>query len=153
MNGKSNENFFKNHIDTIIPIIITIFIVLLAIILFLITKDSTNEIVNNGEEKIKAITEKGIIKSEEYQGLEFSNITLIKENDIYTLTADVKNTSKEVNKTMMVDIPIKDKKGNVIITLLGYIGKELAPGETVTISASTGADLSNAYTKEIAEKK
>ena len=146
------NSFFKEHQDIIIPVIIAVSVVLLALILFLVTNKNNTDIAK-GNDKLKAITEQGIVKNETYQGLEFSNITLIKEENIYTFTADVKNTSKETNKTMMVNIPIKDKKGNEIITLLGYIGKELAPEETTTITAATGADLSKAYIKEITERK
>ncbi len=147
------EGFFKKYQDIVIPIGIVLFVVLLAVILFLVFGKSSKEVVTKDEEKPSAVTEKGVVKDEVYQGLKFTNATLIKDKGIYTLSVDVKNESKEKSTVTMVNIPIKDKDGNEIITLLGYIGKELGPGETATVTASTSADLSNAYTKEIVEKK
>ena len=68
---------------------------------------------------------------------------------------DVKNDNKEKFTDKQVDIILKDKKGKTIITLLGYIGDNLKPGETRTITASISADvdLSKATDKEIVEHK
>ena len=148
-----NNSYFKEHQDVIIPIIITISIILLAVILFLVRDKMSGDMNSNEQNETTAVTEKGVIKDEEFQGLKFTNATLINKDGIYTLSVDVKNTSKEASKVTSVNIPIKDKNGHEIITLLGYIGKVLKPGETTTIVASTSADLSKAYTKEITEKK
>ena len=75
-----------------------------------------------------------------------------KEIDQYTFTAKVTNKTKDVIKTQQVDIVLKDKEGNELITLLGYIGQEgLAPNETKVISASTSGSipLDKAVSKEI----
>ena len=148
-----NSNFFKTYQDVIIPVIIVIVVILLSFILFLVANKTTDNTGEKDENKVKAITEKGVIKDEEFHGLKFTNTVLVKKGNIYTLSMDVKNTSKETVNVTSVDIPIKDKKGDEIITLLGYIGKELKPDEQVTIIASTSTDLSKAYTKEIAERK
>lgn len=149
-NGIKQENFFKKYQKVLIPVVIVL--ALLLVVILLLTTGKKEVSVKEGE-KVTAITEKGIIKDEEYKNLKFSNATLIKENGIYTLSIDVQNTSKETINVDAVNIPIKDKNGNEIIALLGYIGKELKPDEVTTITASTSADLSKAYTKEITEKK
>ena len=69
---------------------------------------------------------------------------------MYTLTTDVTNTSDNEITTKQVNINIKNKDGNTIISLLGYIGEDpMAVNETRTITASTQVDLSKAYSKEI----
>lgn len=148
-----NRDFFKKYKNIIIPIVVLLIVLLIALIIFLVNGKSEKSIASNEEDKMSAITEKGILKNESFGSLEFSNVTLVKDKGIYTLSIDVKNVSNEVSKVMSVDIPIKDKDGNVVVTLLGYIGKELKPNEVTTITASTSADLSNAYTKEIVERK
>lgn len=111
-------------------------------------KDATKK-----EESLSAITAEGIIKEEEYNGLKFTNISLIKENKIYTMSLDVTNTTEQAIEVEQVNIPIKDADNNTLITLLGYIGDPLKPKETRTITAGTSADLSKAFTKEITESK
>lgn len=99
------------------------------------------------------IVTKGIKKDETYNGLTFTNTKLVKEAGIYTLTTIVKNTTSKPIDVEEVSIPVKDKEDIVIVSLLGYIGDTLQPNEERQISASTDMDLSNAYTKEIQDKK
>ena len=143
----------KIKLKVLIPIAIIVLMMLIALISFLALgkKDNTVDLSDNAKKLV--IKEEGIVKTEKYNNLEFSNVSLTKNNDIYILSMDVKNMAKEKSKLTHVDIIVKDKKGSEIVTLSGYIGKELEPDEVTTVTSSTYADLSEAYTKEITERK
>ena len=139
----------KKLVTIVGGIILLIIIVAISISIFSNKNGAANK------NKVVANTNSGIVENEEYKNLKFSNATLVKENNQYTLTMDVKNDNKENFTDKQVDIILKDKKGKTIITLLGYIGDNLKPGETRTITASISADvdLSKATDKEIVEHK
>lgn len=147
---KHSKELLKENKKLLAIAIAAAAVILVASVVFGITASNNDKAKDNGT---KAITAAGVVKDETFKELKFTNSTLVKDNDIYTLTMDVVNTSKQASKITEVNIPIKDKDGNEIITLLGYIGRELAPDEKAIITASTSADLSGAYTKEITERK
>lgn len=151
---KNFNNFIKRHKKQSIIVAIVLIIIIIAIVIALtLTSNSKGKNLSQNTDQISAITTEGIIKEEEYKGLKFTNISLIKEKNMYTMTLDVTNTTNEAIEIQKVNIPLKDKKGNEIITLLGYIGDKLEPKETRTITASTSSDLSKVVTKEITESK
>lgn len=127
--------------------------IIIAIILGFTTGNKETAIKTKSD--ITANTNAGIIKNEEYQGLAFTNVSLIKDKKQYTLTTDVTNNNKENFTAKQVDIVLKDENGNTLATLLGYIGDDLKPNETRTITASISdeVDLSKATVKEIVEHK
>lgn len=131
----------------LVAIIVAVVVLLIAgIIMFIINN-------KEGQSKKEAITLEEIIKDEKFGGLEFTNTTFIKENGQYTLSMDVKNPSdKEINLEE-VNIVLKDKKGNELVTLLGYIGPAMKANETRTITSSVSMDLSKVKSKTITEKK
>ncbi len=154
---KKKLNQFKkivlNHKKVSIGIIIILIVFIVAIVTLVINNNEGSTSNKKKEDKLIVNTNAGIIKEEEYKGLKFSNITLIKAKDTetYTLSMDVTNTTSETSNITQVDIPIKNKKGEVEVTLLGYIGEDLKPNETRTITASAGIDLSKSASKEIKE--
>lgn len=148
------KKFVSDHKQECIIALIGIFVAILIIVIGIIYFNSKKEDASaKKDNKLIAITSPGIIKDEEYEGLKFTNTTLIRQNGIYTLSMEVTNTKNEKSTIKQVNIPIKDKKGNELIVLLGYIGKELGPNESATITASASANLSKATDKEITEKK
>lgn len=149
--GRKIASFVRNHKKLSI-IILVIIIVLVAVFIILSSMNKTDK--GTETNKITAITTKGIVKDESYEGLSFKNFVLLKDDDMYTLTTDVTNTSNSEINIKQVNINIKNKDGNTIIALLGYIGETpMAVNETRTITASTQVDLSNAYSKEITAYK
>ncbi len=142
---KIKRIFLENKIRCIIVLSILILFVIALIILFNFNNND-NKLVAKKDNNIYV---KGIIKEEMYKGLKFYNIKFSKDNDIYILELSIKNTTKEAIDIEKVNIPIKDKDGKVIVTLLGYIGDKIGPDEVRTITTSTSIDLSNAYKKEI----
>lgn len=129
----------------------SLLIVLVAVPLIFINqpKKSGKKIAKNGEAETFAHTEDGIIKEEEYEGLKMSNVTLITDKGYTTFSADVTNTKEEPTTFENVNIELKDKDGNIVITLLGNIGAGLKQNETRTITASAKGEFKNVVTKTI----
>ncbi len=146
-----------NAIDFIkrnkIPLIIFV-VVIIALIIGLIVSfnmdDKKENITKNEEEGMVANTNAGIIAETTYQGLKFSNISLISEDGYSTFSADVTNTATTDSNISDVNIVLKDKNGKEIITLRGNIGEPLKPNESRTITAVTKGKFKEATTKEIA---
>ncbi|MBR2840543.1 MAG: FxLYD domain-containing protein [Bacilli bacterium] len=127
-----------------------ILVVLLALTLWfsLKPKDSTKKIAKT-EKEMFAHTDKEIIKEEQLDDLKFSNVTLITENGYTTFSCDVTNSKDEEVNVENVNIELKDKDGNTVITLLGNIGSSLKPNETRVITASAKGEFKNVVSKTI----
>lgn len=138
------------------PLLIALIVVLIAIIATVIYFGLTGKKEVAKKEKkdeTYAITTEGIIKEETLNGLKFNNVVLIKKDGMFTLTMDVTNPSKEEIDLEQVNIELKNKADQSIITLLGYIGEPMKAGEVRTVTASTSADLSTVTTKNITVKE
>ena len=133
--------------------------IVLAVILLMVfaITNIVSELKDNPKEsKISANVNTEVIQNTDFKGLKLSNISLIrnKETKQYTFTAYVTNTTKEKINVKQVDIVLKNKKGEELITLLGDIGQdglEANATKTITASVSDSIDLSKATTKEIKE--
>lgn len=127
-----------------------ILVVLLALTLWfsLKPKDNTKKIAKT-EKEMFAHTDKEIIKEEQLDDLKFSNVTLITENGYTTFSCDVTNSKDEEVNVENVNIELKDKDGNTVITLLGNIGSSLKPNETRVITASAKGEFKNVVSKTI----
>ena len=101
----------------------------------------------------KINTSKKVIKDQKVEVFKMTNTTLVYENKMSTLTTEVTNTSKETTYIKSFNIVVKDKTGNEMITLLGYIGQEIPAGETRTITSSTDLDISKAGSIEYSVNK
>lgn len=150
------KNFISKNKGMLIALVMVLILVIVAVVL-LVVNNNNKETAIKESKNITANTNAGIVEETEYEGLKFANVSLIKDKKAnqYTLTTDVTNTTKETLNTKQVDIVLKNKDGNKIITLLGYIGENLKPNETRTVTASTSADtdLSKATIKEITAHK
>lgn len=137
---------YKNYLIAVLATII-------ALIAGLTISDKliNNKIADNTDSGIVANTKEGIIKEEVYEGLKFSNISLITENGYTTFSADVTNTTDTDNNISDVNIELKDKDDNTVITLRGNIGDTLKSGEKRTITAVTKGNFKSVVTKAIAK--
>ncbi|CCY46887.1 unknown [Firmicutes bacterium CAG:822] len=133
-------------------LIIFLVVVVALIIGLIISLGFDKEEISVAEEPgIVANTSEEVVKEETYEGLQFSNISLITENGYTTFTADVTNTTETDSTISDVDIILQDKDGNEVITLRGNIGEPLKSNETRTITAVTKGNLKNVTAKVIAE--
>lgn len=136
----------KYKIQLIIFLVVIIALIIGLIISFGFDKE---QIAKNDDQGIVANTAADVIKEETYEGLKFTNISLITEKGYSTFSADVTNTTQNDSNISDVNIVLKDKNGNDIITLRGNIGEPLKPNETKTITAVTKGNLKDVTSKEI----
>ena len=147
MNKEKIFLFIKKYkIQIIIFLTVIIALIIGLIISFNFKKVKT---IMKKDQDITANTNAEVIKEETYEGLVLNNISLITENGYSTFTADVTNTNQTDSNIKDINIVLKDKKGNIVITLRGHIGENLKSNEKRTITAVTKGNLNNVYSKEI----
>lgn len=143
------KQFCLKNKKIIIPVVIILIILVIALILF--SKSNDQKVVTDTKKKHEttANTSAELISEEEFEGLKFSNISLITKDGYSTFTSDVTNTTSVDSTIQDVNIVLKDKNGNVVITLRGNIGEGLKASETRTITASIKDELKSVTSKEI----
>lgn len=105
------------------------------------------------EEKTVVNTNKEVIKDQTVATFNFTKTSLVYTAGTSTLVTTVKNTSTKTEYIKSFDIIAKDAKGNVINTMIGYIGEEIPAGEIRQITSNTDLDLSKAASIEYKLKK
>lgn len=103
------------------------------------TKQKENKV--NKDEKVKVNIHSGVLKNQTVDEFEITKPSLFYENDMSTFTAQIKNNSDGEQSILSITVYAKDKKGNVIAELTGYIGEVLSSKETRTITCHTDQDL------------
>lgn len=96
------------------------------------------------EEDVKANTNNEVIKDQKVEVFTLTNTSLVYENGTSTLETLVTNTSKEKQFLAEFKIHVKNEKGEVIVTLTGFIGDSINGGESRKITSTYGADLTKA---------
>lgn len=90
------------------------------------------------------------IKNEQVvEGLKISDNLIIQDKKLYTYTTNVTNTTTETKKVEQLLFTFYDKDNKKIVTLYGYIGREIEPNETVSVSASVDKDITKSEKLEI----
>lgn len=97
------------------------------------------EIINTNEE---------VIKDREVDTFRFENTSLIYKSGTSTLQTTVTNISEVAQDIQEFEIIFKDKKGNEIATLTGYVGSNIAPMESRVITSYCDEDLAGASSIE-----
>lgn len=121
-------------------ILLSVIILLIIITIILILNSINAKPRNSG---IKLNNNSNVIEDKNLENLSITRATLvIDKNKKSTFTADVSNTEESDNTIEYINIIFKDKNGNVITTLLGYVGLELKKGDVTKIYATTEMDLS-----------
>ena len=130
---------------------------LVAITLFVTgcgcSKSKDNETETTKEPETVVNTAEDIIKNQEFEGLKMTNTSLVIENGISTFVTEVSN---ETGSDYYVDkfiVTVKDKDGNVLTMLSGYVGNFISDGETKVINIRSDIDLSNADSIEYSVTK
>lgn len=102
------------------------------------------------EEEIKENynTNEGVIEDKEVGGLTLTNTSLVSTEYNAKLVTSVSNPTDQTITVGTFDIYVKDKNGNLIVKLLGYVGGEVPAGETREIISNVDMNLDNAYTVE-----
>lgn len=123
-------------------------VIILVIMAFTITLTSGCGAKTNEEEpdteKPNTVTNEDVVGDKEVDVFKLSKTSLVYENGSSTLITSVYNSSTETQYIKSFNIEIKDDSNKVITTLIGYIGEEIAAGETRQITSSTDLDLTDA---------
>ena len=130
----------KKIIIILSGILVFILVFLLAFILF--SKDKNKKEDNTPD--ITANTTEDIVKDYEVDGFRFSRTALVIEYGQSKLTTEVKNLTDKDIELKSFNIVLKDKNGNEMVTLLGYVGEVIKAGETKSIISQTDVDLTKA---------
>ena len=100
---------------------------------------------NETKEESKANTNKGVIKDQKVGNLEMTNTSLtINKDGTSQLVTTVSNKTSENIAVETFDIYVKDKDGNLLVTLVGYVGGEVPAGQTREIVSNVTMDLTKA---------
>ena len=113
-----------------------------------VEENKVEEFVEVQEDGSKVNTSEELKKTKTIDGLEISNIRLVENNNVSQVVADVTNPTNGTLGDFPVEIIVKDKEGNEITRIGGYIDRVNA-GETVQLNASATSDFANAYDFEI----
>lgn len=89
-----------------------------------------------------------LIKDQQVESFEFTNTSLVYENNASVLETLVTNKSDKTEYLSEFDILVKDKDGNVIVTLTGFIGSSIGAGESRVIASTYSEDLTKAASIE-----
>ena len=132
----------KNTSILKIAIIAIILIITISIIYLVIPKDK--------EKKLKKIETPINLKFEDIiqNNILFSNIKILKKNNIYYLTAKVTNISSNSKTISPIKITLKDKQNKKII-IDTYIGDTLELKEEKNINVETKQNLKNIKNMDI----
>lgn len=138
---KKMSDILKNK-KTIIAIAILIPVLIAVIVLLNNVSYSEKENPN-----LQSINKEQIV-----EGLKISEGLIIKDKGLSNYTANVTNTTSESKKVEYVTFTFYDKDNKNIVTLYGYVGRELAAEESVQVSASVDKDITAAEKVEISVK-
>lgn len=120
-----------------------IIIGIIAVIVIIAIIWATNGGKNLGDQKAESgsskepivIQNKKMAEVKTFEGLEFSNLKVSIDDELTTVTADVKNTSGQDMQGKWINVNVLNKKGDVITTLGGYIDP-VAAGETTPLQSA-----------------
>lgn len=142
----------------IICIIISILLFSINIYFLISSNDNNCDVVDkdndennnneNNDEFINSNTNEGVISDKEVNGLKFTNASLVSNGNTSTLTTIVENITDMDKEVKVVYIYVKDKYGETIIMMQGYVGEIIPAGESRTITSTADVNLNNAVSIE-----
>ena len=98
---------------------------------------------------VKENTKEEVIKDREVDGIKVTNTSLVTVDGMSTLETTVTNVTDEDYNLVEYKIIVKDKKGNVIVELPGFVGDTIKAGESTVLTSSVDKDLTTAESIEI----
>ncbi len=128
-------------------LIILIAVVVIVVVIIVATRgkkndNDTNTLDNqNVEEEINET--KKLEKSKTFEGLEVYNIVIESANGVTTVSADIKNVTKNKSDKKSIDVKVLDGEGNELTSFAGEIA-EIDVGETTTLKAAIAATYKDA---------
>lgn len=99
----------------------------------------------------KENTSNQLKKAKTVEGVELTNIKLVRSAGITQLSADAKNTTSSKIEQLDIIITAIDKNGNILAEFEASV-YELAAGSTTKLNAGTTSDVANAYDFTVRKK-
>lgn len=93
-------------------------------------------------------TNEDVVKDQEVGELKFTNTSLKVDKNYSTLVTLVSNPTSNDIEVRIFNIYVKDKDGNEIVKLEGYVGDVIPAGESREITSNADMDLSKAASIE-----
>ena len=100
------------------------------------------------EKKENFNTNEDVVKDQEVGELKFTNTSLKVDKNYSTLVTLVSNPTSNDIEVRIFNIYVKDKDGNEIVKLEGYVGDVIPAGESREITSNADMDLSKAASIE-----
>ncbi|HPF83720.1 MAG TPA: hypothetical protein PLV83_06135 [Bacilli bacterium] len=126
-------------------------ILALCLTVLLIATGCGKKAKDNDKNKVaepKVNTNEGVIKDKVVEELTLTNTSLVSTGNSAVLVTKVTNPTNEDKYVKIFNITVKDKDGNIITTLKGYVGGVVPKGESREITSNVDRNLDNAYTVE-----
>jgi len=124
---------------------IIILISVLTLTLLLTTGCGTKSVKN--DETIVDGNE-NVLEEKVVDGITFTNILFTRESEQSVYVTQVTNNTDKVVTMSTFNIILKDKDGNTVYTLSGYVGGDIQVSQAKVISNTIDMDLSNVTSAE-----
>lgn len=93
-------------------------------------------------------TNENVVSDKVVDNFKFENTSLIYEDESSVFETTITNVGTLDEDLEEIEIVVKDKKGNEIVTLSGFIGSTILVNESKVITSYCNEDLRNAYSIE-----
>lgn len=93
--------------------------------------------------KLKTNTKENVVKEQSKEDFTFTDTSLVYEDNTSIFKTKVTNTSGNKQDVKEFKIHVKDKDGNDIVVLTGFIGTSLEANGSTIMTATYGADITN----------
>lgn len=103
--------------------------------------EQNNEVV---EQQPQVNTNEGIVEDKTLEEFSFTNTSMIYQNGQTDLEVTVTNTSENTAYLKEFKIYAKDAEGNILVTMVGFVGDNIPAGESKVISSGASIDLTKA---------
>ena len=100
------------------------------------------------QEEPQVNTNEGVVEDKVVEELTLTNTSLVSTENSATLVTQVTNPTSEDKEVRIFNIVVKDKDGNTLVTLQGYVGGVIPAGESREITSNVDMNLDNAYIVE-----
>lgn len=130
-------------------ILVIIFIIVVA---FIFSYDGeNNNVIDNKENEINDNTSinNNITNEQNINNIVFTNITCEFNGAISILEYTIINKTNEIVNLGEYEIIVKDKAGNILANMVGYLDQEIKPNEEVQTGNSIDIDLNKADSIEL----
>ena len=103
--------------------------------------EQNNEVI---EQQPQVNTNEGIVEDKTLEEFSFTNTSMIYQNGQTDLEVTVTNNSENTAYLKEFKIYAKDAEGNVLVTMVGFVGDNIPAGESKVISSGASIDLTKA---------